>query len=107
MSSAAEDLGQGLITASIAVLSVRPTSGPVEQGQRRQSYRAGRNSTHARQPDAAFPFYMALPCIPICRRSQVLFSRRRAAPYIFLRSRRAIAMPTYQLFVDAHVERGL
>src|SRR5713226_8627059 len=56
------DFGQGLTTASIRGLSVRPAqkAGGVT-GAAASVIRALGDSTHARRPDAAFPFYMA-PC---------------------------------------------
>src|SRR5438132_12068451 len=65
------DFGQGLTTASIRGLSVRPAqkAGGVT-GVAASVIRALGDSTHARRPDAAFPFYMApcslaKPCRPV------------------------------------------
>src|SRR5262249_21124960 len=83
-------------------LSVRPALRPgVSPGRPHQSYALWEDSTHARRPDAAFPFYMALlggfapvQSLPPARKPSC--SRQRAAPYIFLHGTRAIALPRRQ-----------
>src|SRR3954471_8832386 len=96
--SAGEDLGQGLTTASIAVSPFdRPSRAGGVTGAAASAIRAWRDSTHAQQPDAAFPFYMASTSASLRREapagSKGSFSRRRNAPYIFLHWAGAIGLP--------------
>src|SRR5438874_779940 len=92
------DMRQGLTTASIAVSPFdRPEAGGVT-GAAASVIRAWEDSTHARRPDAAFPFYMA--CVWLCAakgrsRPAGACSRLPAAPYIFVQKGRAIAAPCY------------
>src|SRR5262249_45902718 len=96
--SAGDGLGQGLTTASIAVSPFdRPEAGGVT-GAAASVIRAWEDSTHARRPDAAFPFYMACVWLYAARgRSRLTgaCSRLPPAPYLFVQKGRAIAAPCY------------
>src|SRR5215471_15458583 len=107
--SAGDDLGQGLTTASIAVSPFdRPEAGGVT-GTAASVIRAWKDSTHARRPDAAFPFYMA--CVWLYAAKAGGGSRalaRACRPLPIYSCKRDAQSPRRAITAcEAHVERGL
>src|SRR5215471_15231026 len=93
--------GQGFTTASIAVSPFdRPWAGGVT-GAAASVIRAFGDSTHARRPDAAFPYYMASPRSEARPPSPILPVGWGTSPYIFLRRGGAIGWPTARLMSNA------
>src|ERR1700745_972655 len=110
--SAGDGLGQGLTTASIAVSPFDRQRPEVSPGRPHQSYAPWADSTHARRPDAAFPFYMAsigsfapVQSLPFGSQAFLLAPAGRSL-YIASREARNRATASSTV-VEAHVERGL